>query len=111
MFLDILENLCKEKGATITGVLKDLKLSPSKGTAWRNGSIPNGEVLSKLADYFDVSTDYLLGRTPYKRPSDDPSIAIGYVTPGMRPLTPEEYEEVRKYADMVIMANDAKKEK
>lgn len=28
-----------------------------------NGSVPNGEALSKIADYLDCSVDYLLGRT------------------------------------------------
>ena len=28
---------------------------------------PDIEILRKLADYFDVSTDYLLGRTNYKK--------------------------------------------
>ena len=28
-----------------------------------NGAIPNGEILLKIADYFNVSIDYLMGRT------------------------------------------------
>ena len=62
MFYDILNNLCTLKGTTITAVLKSLGISTSKGTAWKNGSVPNGEILSKLADYFETSTDTLLGR-------------------------------------------------
>lgn len=61
MFYDILQNLCASKGTTITGVLKDLELSTSKSAAWKNGSIPNGAILAKLAAYFGVTTDYLLG--------------------------------------------------
>ena len=40
------------------------KLNISSGTInnWKNGTIPNGETLMKLADFFDVSVDYLLGR-------------------------------------------------
>lgn len=63
MFYSILNNLCTSKGTTITAVLKSLGISTSKGTAWKNGSVPNGEILSKLADYFEISTDTLLGRT------------------------------------------------
>lgn len=62
MFINILENLCKSKNTTVTTVLKELNISTSKGTAWRTGSVPNGIILLELADYFNVSTDYLLGR-------------------------------------------------
>lgn len=63
-FFDIIENLCKQHNTKVTNVLKEIGLSRSKGTAWRNGSIPNGEILVKLAEYFNVSIDYLLGYAP-----------------------------------------------
>ena len=31
-------------------------------TGWRNGSIPRTPVLHKMADYFNVTADYLLGK-------------------------------------------------
>lgn len=63
-FFEILENLCVQNNTNVTSVLKSLGLSTSKGTAWRNGSIPSGDILIKLAQYFGVSVDYLLGYTP-----------------------------------------------
>lgn len=33
-----------------------------------NGAVPNAETLCKIADVFGVSTDYLLGLTPYETP-------------------------------------------
>lgn len=71
MFLERLLLLCERDNTDISNVLRALKLSTSKGTAWRNGSIPNGEILLKLASYFQVSTDYLLGNTDNPRPADD----------------------------------------
>lgn len=68
---------------------------------------PDNATLMRLADYFNVSTDYLLGRTPYKRPTDDPSLVWGYVTPTGRELTPEEQEEAKKFIDMMVRAHDA----
>jgi len=62
MFYELLQNLCSKKGTTVTAVLKLLNISTSKGTAWKNGSIPNGEIVKKISDYFEVSTDYLLGK-------------------------------------------------
>lgn len=69
MFLERLLSLCSENGTDISNVLRSLGLSTSKGTAWRNGSIPNGDILLKLANYFHVSTDYLLGNTDDPKPA------------------------------------------
>lgn len=70
MFYEKLNALCKSRGLTVTSLLKELNISTSKGTAWKNGSIPKGDILSKLADYFNVSTDYLLGNTDTPRSSN-----------------------------------------
>ncbi len=61
MFYDILNNLCVSRGTTVTGLLKKLNISTSKGTAWKNGSVPNGEIVAKIAEHLNISTDYLLG--------------------------------------------------
>ena len=63
MFYEKLNQLCKDNNTSITALLKYLNLSTSKGTAWKNGSVPNGDTLVKLADYFDCSIDYLMCRT------------------------------------------------
>lgn len=107
MFWQRLTALCDENKIKPNVVTKELGLSSATATHWKNGSIPNGVILDKLADYFNVSTDYLLGRTPYKRPTDDPSLVWGYVTPTGRELTPEEQEEAKKYIDMMVRAHDA----
>ena len=81
MFFERLEHLCAENGSNVTAVLKELNLSTSKGTAWRNGSIPKGEVLSVLAKHFNVTTDYLLGNTHHPQVSvipADPEKAFEY---------------------------------
>lgn len=78
MFYDNLNALCKSKGLTVTSLLKELNVSTSKGTAWKNGSVPKGDILSKLATYFGVSTDYLLGNTNNPQSSktdEDPQTA------------------------------------
>ncbi len=62
MFYDILNNICKQNGYTITNLLKKLNISTSKSTAWKNGSTPNGEIIIKIADALNISADYLLGR-------------------------------------------------
>lgn len=60
MFYEIFTNLCENKGLSPTETLKKMKLSTSKLTAWKNGSIPNGTVLLLISEFFSVSIDYLL---------------------------------------------------
>lgn len=48
------------------------KLGFSRNTIYNmKKSTPNVERVSKIADYFNVSTDYLLGRTENPRIADD----------------------------------------
>lgn len=63
MFYDTLKRVCSMNNTTVSGLVKELGLSTSKVTAWKNGTIPKGDILAKIADYFKVSVDYLLGRT------------------------------------------------
>ena len=62
MFYERLKTICLRNGITVSSLVKALGLSTSKVTAWKNGSVPKGENLVKIADYFDCSVDYLLGR-------------------------------------------------
>ncbi len=61
MFYDRFIELCKESGKSPSAVAKELGLNNSSSTAWKRGSTPKSETLQKLANYFGVSVDYLLG--------------------------------------------------
>lgn len=60
MFYEIFTNLCDEKSISPTATLQNLKISTSKLTAWKNGSLPSASVLILLSEFFQVSIDYLL---------------------------------------------------
>ncbi len=66
MFKDRLKKLRKEKELTQKEIAKELDITQQQYAKWENGERnPNSETLEKLADYFKVTTDYLLGRTNY----------------------------------------------
>ncbi|MBW4850904.1 helix-turn-helix transcriptional regulator [Bacillus safensis] len=66
---DIVKELCNERKISINELEKSLGYS--KNTLYRlKTQIPGADKLQKIADYFDVSTDYLLGRTDVKRSFD-----------------------------------------
>ena len=76
VFFDRFEKLCKDNKTTPTAVI--IKLGYTKGnvTYWKNGATPNGEILLKLAQHFNVSTDYLLEITDDPTPPDEKSRPI-----------------------------------
>lgn len=63
MFYERLKLLCEEKGIKLTNLIQELGMSSGNMNKWKNGVVPKGNTLSKLADYFNVSVDYLIGKT------------------------------------------------
>lgn len=62
-FGDVLRRVMQETKTTQYRIEKDLRVSGATMYNWlTNKSVPNVESLVRLADYMDVSVDYLLGR-------------------------------------------------
>lgn len=64
MFWNIFFSLCTEKGRSPNAVAKELSIASGTVTAWKNGKVPHHGTLLKLASYFGVTVDYLLGNEP-----------------------------------------------
>lgn len=62
MFYDTILHLCELNGKKITNVIAELDLSAGNPSKWKSGNVPKADTLTKLADYFHVSVDYLLER-------------------------------------------------
>ena len=60
---DRVKDLCNERGISIRQL--EIRLGIGNGiiARWKT-SIPNSERLDKVAEFFGVSTDYLLGKKP-----------------------------------------------
>lgn len=68
MFFDIFYELCKIKGVSCKKAAEEMGLSNSITTKWKKtGATPSGETLEKVASYFGVTTDYLLGKEENKK--------------------------------------------
>lgn len=59
---DRLKKLCEQQGISINTLEERIELGKNTLYAWKK-KVPGGTNLQKVADYFNVSTDYLLGRT------------------------------------------------
>lgn len=60
MFYDNYKKLCLKIGKSTTKVGNELGISSGTVSAWKNGTTPTGAMLQKVANYFNVSSDYLL---------------------------------------------------
>lgn len=58
-----IKQLCSRKGITIAKLESDLGFGNSSIKKWEKSSSPSIDKIVKVATYFDVSIDYLMGRT------------------------------------------------
>ncbi|MHA6167908.1 helix-turn-helix domain-containing protein [Bacillus mojavensis] len=89
MLSDRLVELRKSKKLTQQGLAEKLKITRSSLSQYEIGNRqPDYETLKKIADFFEVTTDYLLGysntkpvveeeKTPYNV-TDDPDLQIAF---------------------------------
>lgn len=72
MFFDVFKRLCEEKGISPTAASREIGFSKGSVSYWKKqyslgvDAKPDSYTAAKIADFFGVSVDYLLGRT------DDP---------------------------------------
>ena len=68
-----IKELRKEKGLRQSELATTLHVSQQAVGSWETGrTVPGADTLNVLADYFNVTTDYLLGR-PEKKDDDTKS--------------------------------------
>lgn len=85
----IIKNLADQQKISVSELERKLNLSNGSISKWAK-SKPNSKYLEKVADYFNVSTDYLLGRN---KDVDDP---ISYFRIDTTGLSKEEIADMKK---------------
>lgn len=123
---DRLKLLCSKHGLSINELEEKVGLGQNTLYSWKK-NIPSGQNLTKVADYFHVSTDYLLGRTDtkYYELSEKEKLDIGKevdnLLEGMfssaevnfygEPMTEEGKESLRMAIQMAMELNKEKAKK
>lgn len=69
MFWEKFLILCNKVGESPNGIAKKIGLSSATVTKWKNGSQPRPSAIKKLAEYFNVTTEYLIGKE--KSPTEE----------------------------------------
>ena len=115
MFFNRFKALCDQRGISVYRACEAIGLNRSAVAKWKAGGKPNGTTAGKLAAYFGVTTDYLLGNSPEKIPAeeqravsdDDIKFALfggdGEITDAM-------YDEVKKFAAFIKQREAQRKE-
>lgn len=88
---DRIRALAEKRGKKIVDVEADLNMSKNYLYKWKK-STPSADKLSKVADYFNVSTDFLLGR-PEKADLADNQTVFTYEG---REIPPEDLEYMKR---------------
>lgn len=109
---DRIKELAQKQGFSIN--LLEEKLGYSRNTIYNlKNSKPSTERISEIADYFQVSTDYLLGRTDNPRIASDETIG-GYTSEDLRkmaenaktfdgkPLTEEDIDAIQNIIEIYL---------
>lgn len=101
---DTIKELASKRKISIAELERTLDISNGSISKW-NVSHPNSGPLQKVADYFNVSTDYLLGRTDNPKvnngdsSNDEENLLIAaHIRDG---LSEEEKEEVMQYIEFL----------
>jgi len=110
MFYNQVSILCKRNKISISKMATTIGLSKSNVTRWKEGVVPKSDTVQKIADYFNVTTDYLLtgSDTPAPPPADKPLFTAEDIELllKIKNLPPTERKEVESF----VQFKEAKKE-
>lgn len=98
-----IKSLREAKGLKQEELAQKVSVSPSAiGMYETNKREPNNEIILKLAEFFNVSTDYLLGKSDIRNPEELKNVsfanASGLDTTG---LDEEDLKELQKQVDYI----------
>lgn len=108
MFAGILKSLRESNNMTQVDLAKHLNITDRNIRFYESGQrIPPADILIKISDYFDVSIDYLLGRTNIKKPMEfmvcetQQGHYNGKKSINAKDLSPESQEDLKKYIELL----------
>lgn len=104
MFYERFREICKQKNTTATAVVKALGLSSGNMTNWKNGRKPKTDIALKIANYLNVSVEYLMGESIKKEnptANSDETLMFALYGDDNKDITPDMLDDVRKFAQFV----------
>lgn len=107
MFYENYVRYCKKIGKSQTEVAKQIGITSKSVTGWKNGAVPRNGTLRKIADYFGISVEELMGTK--KEPAGEGKLGLDWpdVEKAYQDATPEARAAAQAAALAVL--NSAKK--
>lgn len=104
-FWTAFKELCDQNGTSPNAVAKELGLASGSITAWKNGRKPQFTTIGRLASYFGVGMERFYGLSETEKAPTEPEGAteedIRFALFGDAPITDEDYEDVKAFAEIV----------
>jgi len=115
VFFNRFRALCDQKNVSVYRACTDIGLNRSAVAKWKTGGKPNGSTAAKLAAYFGVTTDYLLGQSEEQMPGSTPRAISDEeikfaLFGGDGEITDAMYDEVKQFAAFIKQREAEKKE-
>ena len=117
---ETISSLCARKNVSAYRMCKDIGIRPSIITDLKRGRKKglSAEVANKIAEYFGVTVGYLLGTEETKKapaPEGERTVSDDDIKfalfGGDGDITDEMYDEVKRFARMVKLREEAEKKK
>lgn len=80
MFYNIFLRLCNDRGISPSAAALDMGFTKAANTKWAAGKTPRDATLAKIAEYFNVSVEYLKGEegeTDEREQKNSPMLSDG----------------------------------
>lgn len=110
MFKENFIRLCNERGEFPSVVCKQVGITPAAFSKWTDESVPRRATLMRIADYFGVTVDDLIGEQPFhvdldlqrfaEKEKEPPMLAR--LNEVMKDMTEEELEDLEKYVEFIL---------
>ena len=108
MFKEIFIRLCNERGEHPTVVCQKIGVTSSAFSKWTDESVPRKATLMRIADYFGVSVDYLLGNVQmdlqhFAEKEKEPTVTVDpKLLSLIDSMSEEELADLERYAEFIL---------
>lgn len=108
MFWERFVQLCAERNTKPNPVAKELGISSGAVTNWKNGAVPQSATLKRIADYFGVSTSYLIGNVQmdlqhFAAKEKEPTVTVDpKLLSLIDSMSEEELADLERYAEFIL---------
>ena len=108
MFKQRFIRLCNERGVSPSAACSAIGLSNATFSCWTDESVPRKATLMRIADYFGVSVDYLLGNVQmdlqhFAEKEKDPTVTVDpKLLSLIDSMSEDELADLERYAEFIL---------